>query len=62
MNAGAKPPQVVVQASPHHGETHRRLEVHETGGLGETLWGTRLVPALRRRLQGPNLGWHGLEK
>jgi hypothetical protein len=48
--------------SHHHAETHRRLQVHETRGLRETLWGTHLVPALSRHPQGFDPGWHGLGK
>jgi hypothetical protein len=61
VNAVTEPPQAMARMSPHHVETHRQPQVHETGGLGEMLWGTRLVPPLRRRPQGPGPGRHGLE-
>jgi hypothetical protein len=48
MNTIVQPPQAVVQMSPHHVETHEQPRVHETEALGEMLWGTRFVPALRR--------------
>jgi hypothetical protein len=38
MNAIVEPPQAVVRTNPHHTEIHRRPRVHETRGLGETLW------------------------
>jgi hypothetical protein len=62
MNAILELPQTVAQTSPHHVETLQRPRVHETGGLGEMLWGTWLVPALRSIPQALGLGWHGLEK
>jgi hypothetical protein len=62
VNAVVESPQAMAQTSHHHIEIHRRLRVHEIGGLREIFWGTRLVPALRRRLQGLDLGQNGLEK
>jgi hypothetical protein len=62
MNAIAKPSQVVVRMSPHHVVTHQRPRVHETGGLGETLWGTQLVSVPRRYPQDYDPRRHGLEK
>jgi hypothetical protein len=48
MNGVMEVPQAVARMSPHHAETHQQPRVHRTGGLGEMLWGTRLVPALRK--------------
>jgi hypothetical protein len=62
MNAIAEPPQTVVRMSPHHVETHRLPPVHVTGGLGEMLWGTQMVSALKGCSWGPGLGCHGLDK
>jgi hypothetical protein len=62
MNVVTKPPQAVVQMSPHHTKTHWQPQVHETGGMVEMLLGTQLVPALRRYLQGLGPGQHDLEK
>jgi hypothetical protein len=62
MNAVTEPPHAVVRTSPHHAEIHRQPRVHETVGLGEILWGTQLVLALRRYPHGPGTGRDGLEK
>jgi hypothetical protein len=62
MNVIVKPSQVVVRMSPHHVVTHQRPRVHETGGLGETLWGTQLVSVPRRYPQDYDPRRHGLEK
>jgi hypothetical protein len=57
MNVVAEVPQAMGWTSPHHAETHQLPRVHETGGLGEMLWGTQLVSALRRFLARVGMGW-----
>jgi hypothetical protein len=62
VNTVTESPRAVAQMNLRHVKIHRWLPVHETGGLGETFWGTRLVPTLRSHPQGPDPGRHGLEK